>query len=442
MALFQNFGHLIAAIEKGDASAVAGFIRQQPKWVREQEKHTGDTALHKATRRGDVAIMKLLLAAGADVDSWNSRYETPLHMAAESGKPEAVELILAAKPNTISNLNAKTSGRDTALQKAIKSGSAETLNVLLQTGKADLNADNPPAVFYAVQQRKLECLRTLLEAGANPTVPHTPERSRESYYSRNHDEQQYLPRSPLNEAIKLNETALAMLLLEKGAKELKNEYLLHLAAHHGNMALAAELVALGRDVNARDSEAMTALHYAAQKNNPAMVQFLLANGADKSLQDKSKRTALAMAQQFALKENIDILQGTTPLTEPVKRKPVALAPVEQPKPLPAPEPVKPGNDPLFDEESWKLAGKTKLVHINFYPELGRRITEIFNFESRERTIISENLHLRTEAINGQSFDKLNEETLTKALEEYRKLGGQVDENKVFKDRMLKAKPRP
>jgi len=437
MAFFQNPGLLLTAAENGDAAAVAGYLQQKKEWVKHKEKHTGDTALHKAARKGHVAVMKLLLAAGADPNDWNETYETSLHGAAVSGKAEAVELILGANSAAAHRINTKA-GSYTPLQRAIMSGSAEALTVLLKTGKADLNADNPPALFFAVKMHKEECVRALLDAGAGTDVPHKPEPQRRSSWR--YDDENPLPQSPLNEAIKLNETKIAMLLLEKGAKEQAHERLLHMTALNGNLELAAELVALGHDVNQRDDERMTPLHYAAQKNNAAILHFLLANGADKALKDKHGRTALSLAQQYALKENIDLLQGNAPAIEPVKRKPVVLAPVEPPKPMPAPAAT--GNDPLFDDESWKLAGKGKLIHINFYPELGRRMTEIFNFESRERTIISENLHLRTEAINGQSFDKLNEETLSKALEEFRKLGGQVDENKVFKDRMLKAKPRP
>jgi ankyrin repeat protein len=435
MAFFQNPSLLLTAAENGDAAAVAGYLQQKKDWIRHKEKHTGDTALHKAARKGHVAVMKLLLAAGAGTGEWNEKYETSLHSAAASGNAEAVELILGADPNIVQRINHKA-GAYTPLQHAIKSGSAEALNVLLKTGKADLNADNPPALFFAVQQRKEECVRALLDAGAGTGVIHTPEARRNSW---NYSYENQPPQSPLNEAVKLNETKIALMLLEKGAKELSHERLLHMAALNGNLELAAELVALGRDINARDDEQMTALHYAAQKNNPDMVHFLLANGANKDIQDKHRRTAIALAQQFALKENIELLQGVVTTAEPVKRKPVALSPAEKPKPLPAPEPVKPGSDPLFDEETWKLAGKSKLVHINFYPELGRRMTEIFNFESRERTVISENLNLRTEAINGQSFDKIGEEALTKAVSEYRKLGGQVDEDRVFKDRMLKGR---
>jgi len=60
----------------------------------------GDPTLHEAVRGGNVAVVQLLLAAGAPVDEQNDVNETPLHLAAEEDERLAVlELLLTAGAN-------------------------------------------------------------------------------------------------------------------------------------------------------------------------------------------------------------------------------------------------------------------------------------------------------------------------------------------------------
>src|SRR5205085_2276760 len=54
----------------------------------------GQTALGLASEVGDVSIMRLLLAKGAEVDSRNQEGETPLFKAATSLRADAVRLLL------------------------------------------------------------------------------------------------------------------------------------------------------------------------------------------------------------------------------------------------------------------------------------------------------------------------------------------------------------
>jgi uncharacterized protein len=59
----------------------------------------GDNALHIAVRWGDIDAVKLLLAAGLDVNKHGEHGYTPLHEAASCGHQQIVKLLLEAGAN-------------------------------------------------------------------------------------------------------------------------------------------------------------------------------------------------------------------------------------------------------------------------------------------------------------------------------------------------------
>jgi len=73
--------------------------------------------------------------------------------------------------------------------------------------------------------------------------------------------------------------------------------------------------------------------------------------------------------------------------------------------------------------------------------LERKLTEIFNFESRDRMVVFENLKNGAEKIMPlESFDALPEETLRKVFLKFTQLGGKADEGMVFRRSILDKKP--
>lgn len=62
--------------------------------------HFGDTPLHVAAIRGDVAMIAALLDAGADIGVPGEHGYTPLHEAVSQGHLEAVRLLLARGAST------------------------------------------------------------------------------------------------------------------------------------------------------------------------------------------------------------------------------------------------------------------------------------------------------------------------------------------------------
>ena len=71
--------------------------------------------------------------------------------------------------------------------------------------------------------------------------------------------------------------------------------------------------------------------------------------------------------------------------------------------------------PLAPGENWALMSKTSVAHVTTSEAIGRKLTEIFNFHSRERVIITENLVTGAETIGtAEPFDRISPETVQRA----------------------------
>lgn len=97
---------------------------------------------------------------------------------------------------------------------------------------------------------------------------------------------------------------------------------------------------------------------------------------------------------------------------------------------PAPAVKIPANDgapaaaatPAGPEDTWALMSDKSVAHVTSSPVIGRKLTEIFNFDNRERVIISENLKTGAETIGpGEAFDKLSPDTVKRAEDQLRRL---------------------
>lgn len=88
---------MLAVVQAGDAEAVASLLDAHPQLANLADRGPGHfSVLHIAAYRGHLAVVELLLAAGATVNRWSHNGETPLFVAAMGGQLEVARVLLAA----------------------------------------------------------------------------------------------------------------------------------------------------------------------------------------------------------------------------------------------------------------------------------------------------------------------------------------------------------
>ena len=127
----------------------------------------GMTALHWAARRGESEMVRMLLAAGANLRAITrlGNY-TPLLLASEGGHAAAIDALVAAG----ADLKSTTAAGVTPLMLASASGQAPAVKALLAHGP-DVNATEPlrgqTALMFAAANRRADVVRVLIAAKAN-----------------------------------------------------------------------------------------------------------------------------------------------------------------------------------------------------------------------------------------------------------------------------------
>lgn len=156
---------LADAAMQGDRNTVKSLLQQKPDVNAPQGD--GATALHWAASNEDLEMVKLLLAAGANVNATTrDGGVTPLFMACTSGNAAIIEALLNAGASAKS---VKPNGT-TALMTAAASGSVNAIKVLLDHG-AEINAKESvheqTALMFAAALNRVEAVKYLAQRGAD-----------------------------------------------------------------------------------------------------------------------------------------------------------------------------------------------------------------------------------------------------------------------------------
>jgi len=153
------------AVMKRDKEAVRALLKEGADVNAAQGD--GMTALHWASRSGDVDVAQMLLYAGANVKATTrlGAY-TPLMMAAEQGHAAVIAALLAAG----ADVKAANATGTTPLMLAARSGDARSVTMLVENG-AEVDAKEKSmqqtALMFAAGTNRVDAIAALLKAGAD-----------------------------------------------------------------------------------------------------------------------------------------------------------------------------------------------------------------------------------------------------------------------------------
>ncbi|EAY04032.1 hypothetical protein TVAG_055180 [Trichomonas vaginalis G3] len=194
-----------------------------PKW---QEQRRMKTPLHIAAENGYKELVELFISHGADVNSIDYDGKTALYYAAENNHKEIIEFLITHDANI--NATEKSTGRN-ALHFAAIGNSKDAAETLILNG-IDINK---------------------MDLGGN--------------------------------------TAL------------------HMAVLYNSKEMVEFLITHGVDINAQQKYGKTALHIASKNNRKEISEILILNGIDINVEDFYKKTALDYADMHHYKEISDLL---------------------------------------------------------------------------------------------------------------------------------------
>ena len=161
---------LFEAVRNDDADQVALLIASGAD-VEARDPDTDATPLVIASFRGNIAVVEMLLAAGADVNSADRSGFTPLIGAAQFGHATLIPILVEAGADL--EALSITENQKAALHFAAKNGHAAVVEALLNAG-ADVNvlvkSTHSTALMNAAYQGHMDVVKILLEHGADTTV--------------------------------------------------------------------------------------------------------------------------------------------------------------------------------------------------------------------------------------------------------------------------------
>ncbi|NXF04265.1 ASB3 protein, partial [Smithornis capensis] len=229
------------------------------------------SAVGLAAREGNVEILRKLIKQGYSVDVPDNRGWVPIHEAAAHNSSECLRLLINAAPSD-GYIHLRTFEGLCALHLSARRGSLECLRVLLEAG-ADLNdvtTDATTTLFLAVESKRTEVVKFLVQHGANVEGPHC-----------------WSGWNSLHQASFQGSTEIMKILLEKGAsKNCRDDFgitPLFVAAQYGQLESLRLLVSHGADINSQAKDRATPLLLAAQEGHLECVELLLTAGADPNL---------------------------------------------------------------------------------------------------------------------------------------------------------------
>ncbi|XP_064482060.1 uncharacterized protein LOC135394918 [Ornithodoros turicata] len=307
---------LFLAVEVGNHGVCRDLLSTMTKeQVSYVHPSTGNTALHMATKRRDLDIMRFLVECNSPINHQNKEGQTPLHIAAREGDEHAVKLFhhANANPNLTdledrtplhlatqlghvgvvelltdkykASVHHRTKDGSTLMHIAAEAGRPETAMVFMKKG-VPLHMSNKAGakcIHTAAQKGYVEIVRTLLQKGEHVDV-----KTNDGH-------------TALHVAVSAGQALVVETLLGYGAQvQFKagpnNETPLHIAARTKGADECAELlIKSGANVNEKEANGEIPLHFAAREGHLKSTKALLADNSVADLLNKDGESPLHVA---------------------------------------------------------------------------------------------------------------------------------------------------
>ncbi|KAA0708979.1 Ankyrin repeat domain-containing protein 6 [Triplophysa tibetana] len=236
---------LLVASHKGRADHVVQLINKGAKVATTKN---GRTPLHLAAYKGHIAVVRILLAAGCDLDIQDDCDQTALHRAAVLGNTDVISALVQEG----CALDRQDKDGNTALHETAWHGFSQSVKLLVKAG-ANVHAKNKAgnsALHLACQNGHAQSSKVLLLAGSRPD-----------------------------------------------SKNNAGDTCLHVSARYNHLNVTRALLSVFCSVTEKNHVGDTALHIAAALNHRKTVRMLLEAGADTHIKNNVAETALGQARE-------------------------------------------------------------------------------------------------------------------------------------------------
>ena len=267
VAAAESYERLVGAIERDDVAALERVLSGGDL---DSRIGFGDTVLFISAAKGSARCARWLVGRGADPNAPSTHNAMPIHAAASKGDLEIVRLLLAAGAKV--NLHGGDYG-ETPLHYAVKSGSVSVVEHLLDAG-ADVSAGGTNSagrqpLHVAADQNELAIIKILLDKGA-PIDGRSGWQYTALHYA-SFPTPKFMARLSLGMPVRGHLEA-ARILIDRGASVTvateRGDTPLHQAAHAHNLRLVALLIQSGANASALNQNGRTPLHLAVRSYPP------------------------------------------------------------------------------------------------------------------------------------------------------------------------------
>jgi ankyrin repeat protein len=315
---------IIEAARRGDDELLRVVIAAGAKL--ETPDPEGNSALHRAADGGHVEVIRILIRAGVDPDLRGKNQTTALMRAMASSAEDSdrvVEELLAAgaDPHLRDQLAAGV------IHYAAEGATSRKLELLRKAGSSWTDGDAAQSLELAARAERFPVVRALLEV-----TPKRASRIPAVCSVIGADKKEMLDlllegHPPLDRHCGDGRTALMIAaqsdrremiskLLNAGADPNQNtksgDSALIAAASRGHQEIVVRLIRSGAEVDRRGAHRMTALMGAASNGQLDVVRILLEAGADRRMRSDSGDTALKLADSAGHQEVAQLIQSRKP----------------------------------------------------------------------------------------------------------------------------------